>query len=101
MLIVADPPYLNTDNSQYKMQEQSGLYEFLEIITLFSYPHLLFFNSTKSQALDLFKFYAKGCEKARANFDKKKIYSKTSTMNGNCSRMHEILIHIDNLDSIS
>lgn len=83
VLIIADPPYLNTDNTAYNFYEQFKLKDFLDLIRLFSYKNIMFFSCEKSQTIDLLKFYAQSNKQAYKNLEIMQTFERTASVNHN------------------
>lgn len=56
VIFVFDPPYLNTDNGSYKIQNSWSLKDFLHIITHLKNKRFIFFTSEKSSTFEFVNF---------------------------------------------
>lgn len=57
ILFLADPPYENTDVSAYTDMHCWNITEYLKLIHLLADKNYIYFTSSKSQLIDIFKFF--------------------------------------------
>ena len=69
-LLILDPPYINTDQSRYKMYEPFGLGAFLRLMKAIK-PPFIFFSSEKSEFADYVEFL-----KETEDFDYNALFAK-------------------------